>query len=268
MADPVDQSVPEFMRRFSRDLNSPRRDPYSVLPTGKDQLGPVEWTPKKLNWFMFQSRPDPKSKFDAFTVSAPVLKSSQEADPQTQKVAFGQCQNPTHFQRVINGNEAGPPEEVKCDGKCAAGGKPVNTYWEATASMKEFRFVATFYPSKSWVRRGIRLPDGTFRHTTPEGTATLLAHEQGHFDLTYICARSLTNAVLKLQVKGYSCTPETASGKALRALRKQVQDLIKTHQEKWKTDDQQYESDTEHGTTEKQPQWQAKIATEIAKLGQ
>lgn len=101
--------------------------------------------------------------------------------------------------------------------------------------LEDFKVTLAVIPNSSWV-------------VADQKNDALLAHEQGHFDITGLVARDLVKALGALR----------ASKKD--DLQREVSRLFKTHDGRAKSLSEQYDEETNHGrNAEKQSEWQSRI---------
>lgn len=104
-----------------------------------------------------------------------------------------------------------------------------------------FDVKAVFDKSQSWVKAG-------------KQTDALLAHEQGHFDLSEVVARKARKELSELK------DPCKDNGDRAQKILDRIADEENKEQE-------QYDKQTDHGTDpKKQQQWQQKIQQQLQKL--
>jgi hypothetical protein len=104
--------------------------------------------------------------------------------------------------------------------------------------------LAEFYPSSSWVKPN-------------RGFASLLKHEQGHFDITELYVRKMRRAIRDANVNcEHNAKAEAAGRKILRPL-----------DEEWEKAEKQYDAETKDGTdAARQAAASERIASELGAL--
>lgn len=131
----------------------------------------------------------------------------------------------------------------------------INATWECHDGNGTFDVRAVFDPNTSWWNESIpkmwqSVDNVSLLAARDYGDAILLAHEQGHFDLTEVWARKLRSLFETLPV--VCKTPA-----AIRQLERNVDDT----QRQWQGEQKQYDNETDYGTdTVRQRAWSAKIA--------
>ena len=120
----------------------------------------------------------------------------------------------------------------------------IQVAWECHAGAAQFDVHAIFDPSRSWWRDLVpnlwQNLDAPFTPMDDRG-ASLLAHEQLHFDLTEVWARRMTRALLALRS---GCG--TPDGEA--AIDKTVAEVEK----RWGDEQRRYDRDTNNGVDSRQ----------------
>jgi len=112
------------------------------------------------------------------------------------------------------------------------------------------RVFATFVPEKSWnaAREDLRL----------------LAHEQGHFDLTECFARRAQQRIDKLikqgRIRGAGPNEEKAREAAMKLIQKELALVV----EEWNAEQKRYDDETAHGTDPtEQAKWRKQMDDEL-----
>jgi len=116
--------------------------------------------------------------------------------------------------------------------------------WKCRGDVFEFRVIAGFRPRQSWVK-AIVLNDSMQRRT-------ILRHEQTHFDLAEVHARTMRRAFADL------ARPCAKTDAELRAL---VQRLAQEE----KAEQRRYDDETDHGLlADQQSAWSREVARRLA----
>jgi len=116
--------------------------------------------------------------------------------------------------------------------------------WKCRGDVFEFRVIAGFRPRQSWVK-AIVLNDSMQRRT-------ILRHEQTHFDLAEVHARTMRRAFADL------ARPCAKTDAELRAL---VQRLAQEE----KAEQRRYDDETDHGLlADQQAAWSREVARQLA----
>jgi predicted secreted Zn-dependent protease len=104
--------------------------------------------------------------------------------------------------------------------------------------------VAEFYPGSSWVKPNRKL-------------ASLLKHEQGHFDITEIYARKMSKAIREAKIECADEAKADAAGKK----------ILSRLDKEWEKAEKAYDVETKDGTDAvRQAAASQLIATELAGL--
>ncbi len=154
---------------------------------------------------------------------------------------------------IVAQSSVGVSSNWKTKEQCVGAGGGLR---KCTVTITEVSAQANFDPSKSWVKPGSK-------------TDALLAHEQGHFDISEIFARKKQEKMNKLI--GTSETATACSNEeALKEANKKIEaDVMKVCDEINKEEDNmqdQYDKQTMNGTDpDKQKKWQDKIAKMLEK---
>src|SRR3990172_2185418 len=117
---------------------------------------------------------------------------------------------------------------------------------ECAGEAFEFQVVPLFLPSRSWVKASVL--------SNFSGGGRLLAHEQGHFDLSEVQARKLRRALGRLE---HPCAMTWDARRAL--VRQHVRDDLEAQY--------RYDRDTGYGSNEtRQVRWLLDIGRQLAAL--
>jgi hypothetical protein len=114
------------------------------------------------------------------------------------------------------------------------------------AIAKKIEFFAVCQPSTSW-------------NVKPQ-EESLLAHEQGHFDLSEIHARHAQREIAKLVARGDVFGSGTTKDQALNAMIEELQRRFQPIIDEWHLEERRYDAETRHGMDPvQQHEWQRMI---------
>lgn len=117
--------------------------------------------------------------------------------------------------------------------------------WKCKDNVFDFRAIAAFRPRQSWVK-AVVLSDTVLRRST-------LGHEQTHFDLAEVHARSMARYFAAL-------------ANACRKTDDELTNLAGLLIQDEKAEQQRYDAETDHGLrSDKQAEWTAEVARQLGR---
>lgn len=125
--------------------------------------------------------------------------------------------------------------------------------WSCTARFERVLVEALFLKGFSWVK------------SSAKGSSSLLAHEQGHFDLAEVFARRAAKALEPLAASAGAQERVDAEDQALEQFQQRVNLAVEAWLQSAQTEQDRYDRETRHGTDRaQQSRWTSSIHALLA----